>query len=504
MPYTNCEIGMLFETVKQKTEGSIDDQTWKDLDLKAYCAKLTLKVSILGQQAIHLRLRQGKSDPDASVINTRYGVLMSDSELRNDLAKTLKPLRGMENEMSNLLFGDLEIETPLRERSVLSVQIIILLSMISALFSLTLLLPLVFFLLFAFVAQASWLPKVERFDPKLAGLRCILNVACELSDLAKTRGSSVIHDFIVDFNQIEICRKGLSRSILERALPGAELYADWFFLRNIQCYFKAAKIIRQNRRFLQRCYIQLADLEADLALANHMIQSDFCWARQHSGNRVTLIDVVNPLLTGAEPVTFATDGKSVFLSGQNGSGKSTFLRTLGLNLVVGRAFGFCYASKADIPMGLVYTSIQIEDSMANGESLYIAELRRARELLESSTGAHAGIYIVDEIFQGTNHLESVSAAAAFIHKLSRNALTVVSSHNLILAALLGKWLTPMQVTSIAGDIRLSPGVLDHPNGIALLAASGFDEDISVNAARVSAWLSSYLSHPKDCPALLKE
>jgi DNA mismatch repair ATPase MutS len=176
------------------------------------------------------------------------------------------------------------------------------------------------------------------------------------------------------------------------------------------------------------------------------------------------------------------------------------LRTVGLNLIVARAFGFCYADSAVTPALAVYSSMQSEDALEGGESLYIAELRRARELLALAERAPA-IFIIDEIFRGTNHLESISAATAVLHTLSASGKVIVSSHNLVLAPLLADCLAPLCVSSVDGRLRLAPGVLKETNGIALLGARGFDEAISAKANRVFAWLSDYMAHPADCAGM---
>jgi len=182
-------------------------------------------------------------------------------------------------------------------------------------------------------------------------------------------------------------------------------------------------------------------------------------------------------------------GKGAFLSGRNGVGKSTFLRTVGINLLVARAFGFCYATSATLPALPVHASMRSEDSLLDGESLYLAELRRAKELLAASRREVPGIFLVDEIFRGTNHLESVSAAAAVLDELASRALVLVSSHNLVLAPLLAHRLDPYFITRAAdGALTLAPGVLAHTNGISLLADHGFGAGIEANAARVCAWL----------------
>jgi DNA mismatch repair ATPase MutS len=192
--------------------------------------------------------------------------------------------------------------------------------------------------------------------------------------------------------------------------------------------------------------------------------------------------------------------KGAFISGQNGVGKSTLLRTLGLNLVVARAFGFCYARGAAVSTRLVYASMQNEDAMLGGESLYIAELRRATEMLASLDGPHGGIYILDEVFRGTNPLESVSAAAAVHEELARKGVVIVSSHNLVLAPLLAHCLEPLCVSMSDGDsgrLALLPGVLAKTNAISLLSERGFDARLQDRARKVFDWLSGYLAHPTE-------
>jgi DNA mismatch repair ATPase MutS len=216
--------------------------------------------------------------------------------------------------------------------------------------------------------------------------------------------------------------------------------------------------------------------------------------------------VVHPLLERAAPLDFALDGRGAFISGQNGIGKSTLLRTVGLNLIVARAFGFCYARSASAPALPVYSSMQGEDALSSGESLYIAELRRARELLALAERG-PGLFIIDEIFRGTNHIESISAAAAVLHSLAASGLVIVSSHNLVLAPLLADCLTPLCVSAPDGDqsrLRIAPGVLAETNGIALLSARGFGADIDAKARRVFDWLSEYLAEPQDCGQVLRQ
>jgi DNA mismatch repair ATPase MutS len=171
------------------------------------------------------------------------------------------------------------------------------------------------------------------------------------------------------------------------------------------------------------------------------------------------------------------------------------LRTVGLNLVTARAFGFCYAARAVTPLLPVYASMQNEDALDSGESFYMAELRRGQELLALSAQRPA-IFIIDEIFRGTNYLESVSAAAAVLHTLAAQGRVVVASHHLVLASLLSDCLQPWCVRRDGGAWQLTPGLLQDTNGIALLEERGFAPAITTKANRVHTWLSDYLAHPE--------
>jgi DNA mismatch repair ATPase MutS len=135
--------------------------------------------------------------------------------------------------------------------------------------------------------------------------------------------------------------------------------------------------------------------------------------------------------------------------------------------------------------------MQSEDSLLGGESLYMAELQRAKELLVTADCQHKAVYILDEIFRGTNHLESVSAAAAVLDVLAAGRLVVVSSPNLVLGPLLEHRLSPLCVArGEHGSLTLKPGLLAHTNGIALLAERGFGAGVEARAAKVFDWLGA--------------
>ena len=435
-------------------------------------------VSISGRQVLHQRLASGVADIDAHTAQLR--TLMADPAALAALHTSLRPLRRTEMEVATTLYEGTPPAPPGWIPWTMLLPLALVLSILAVIVSPAAWLATGAVLFVLMSQQVRYSQQVDAWQRRLDALRLVLATTALLGESSRVQCA----DLAAPARRL-YQRLGRSRMAL---LPGATGYADWFALANVRHYFRSAALVFAERAFLQRCYLACANLEADVALARHLLgRDDWCWAAR--GDGITLDGAVHPLMEDASPLSLALEGKGAFLSGRNGVGKSTFLRTVGINLLAARAFGFCYAVSATLPALPVHASMRSEDSLLNGESLYLAELRRAKELLAASCEEMPGIFLVDEIFRGTNHLESVSAAAAVLDELASRALVLVSSHNLVLSPLLAHRLDPYFITRAAdGALTLAPGVLAHTNGISLLADHGFGEGIERKAARVCAWL----------------
>jgi hypothetical protein len=454
---------------------AIDAQTWDDLLLAQYADGLADQVSIAGRQVLHQRLVSGVVDSDARTAQLRS--LMADPQALAALHTSLRPLRRAEVESATVLYASTAPAPPgwIRWASLLPLALVA--SILAVIWSPVAWVAAGAVLFFLMSMQMRYHEEVEAFKRQVHALQMVLATSALLAR----------EEFAELAPRARALHKKLSRSRATQ-LPGAAGYADWFGLANVRHYFMSAALVAAERPFLQRCYLACGNLEADVALARHLLDRDgWCWSAR--GDALSLAGATHPLMQHARALSLDLHGKGAFLSGRNGVGKSTFLRTVGINLVTARAFGFCYAASATLPALPVHASMRSEDSLLNGESLYLAELRRAKELLAAAAAERPGIFLVDEIFRGTNHLESVSAAAAVLDQLASRALVLVSSHNLVLAPLLAHRLDPYFIArSDDGTLRVAAGVLAHTNGISLLTDHGFGARIEQNAARVCAWL----------------
>ncbi len=499
-PFARSDIAMFYQITKGDAAEHIDEHTARDMLLDTYADQLTAGSSIFAQQIVHKRLREGACDEQGK---QRLQDMIADQALLDTLQRHCLPLRGVETEVSEQIFTD-AIPAPASWYKFmwllpLSISVLIILALTSLAYAWVAVL-LVWMILLA--VQTRYHDAVTQWSKKVYALQTLL----KSFDLLLEHCSKDAQAIVADRQTAKKLIAGLRRHKLV-LLPGMREYADWFLLANVRHFFKTCILVLKNQGFLRKAYLHVANLEADLTLARHL-QSlpQYCWSSRASKKQLYMQQVVHPLLQQATALDIKLESRGAFISGQNGIGKSTLLRTLGLNIIVARAFGFCYAATASVPLGAVYSSMQSEDSLIANESLYQAELRRAKELLDISKIDTQAVFIIDEVFRGTNHHESVAAAAAVLQSLATSNMVIVSSHNLVLAPILRSYLTPLFVTAEQGELsklQLNEGVLADPNGIRLLSSYGFGDDIKNKASRVFDWLGNYLRHPDNCEQILE-
>ena len=487
------DVARFHDSTAGDCPAAVDRQTWHDLLASHYLARLSGGVSIFGRQVLYRRLRAGVDDAACRQHADRITALLGAPDLLQGLGDACAPLRHARTEVAGMLFAPAAAAPePWWTRCLGLVGPAFLLSM-----ALTFAWPAAWApagILFAMLlaARLRYNTALRSWEAAAEAMQLML-VACMALG---ARGEPMLADFRHGRESARRLHRSLSRSTVVMNVPYLKDYVDWFLLGDVRHCLQGRRRVRAHLPALRECFLAVANLEADIALARHLqAVPRSCRAVRHAGKGIAFDSVVNPLLDEALPLSLELDGKGAFISGRNGVGKSTLLRTIGLNLLAARAFGFCYADSAVVSTRVVHASMQNEDSLLGGESLYIAELRRSRELLASAQGAHAGIYLIDEVFRGTNHLESISAAAAVLDEIARHGLVIVSSHNLVLASILDHCLAPLQVDATPAGMTLRPGVLVETNGIALLAERGFDRHVQERANKVFNWLNRYLAHP---------
>jgi hypothetical protein len=195
----------------------------------------------------------------------------------------------------------------------------------------------------------------------------------------------------------------------------------------------------------------------------------------------------HPLLPASQMVSndVRLDGEArlLVISGSNMSGKSTFLRTVGINAVLALAGAPVRATSLQISPLAIGATLRIQDSLQQGRSRFFAEITRIREIADTASSQPL-LFLLDELFHGTNsHDRLIGAIGVLRNLLDRGAIGLITTHDLALTAItrdLGARAVNMHFedsfdgTEMRFDFRMKPGPVTRSNAIALMRAVGLD------------------------------
>ncbi|ERI90010.1 MutS domain V protein [Clostridiales bacterium oral taxon 876 str. F0540] len=176
----------------------------------------------------------------------------------------------------------------------------------------------------------------------------------------------------------------------------------------------------------------------------------------------------------------------LLITGSNMSGKSTFLRTIGINLVLAYAGAPVCAEEFNCSLMSIYTCMRIGDNLEKSISSFYAEILRIKMIVQAVSEGKPIFFLLDEIFKGTNSIDRHLGAETLINRLSEdNALGLVSTHDLELGSLEDKnnkvknyhFLEHYKDNEIYFDYKLREGISTTRNAIYLMKMAGikFDE-----------------------------
>lgn len=158
------------------------------------------------------------------------------------------------------------------------------------------------------------------------------------------------------------------------------------------------------------------------------------WPYPRPAAQLRAVGLVHPFLgRGAigNDLHLGGETRVCFVTGPNMAGKSTFLKAVGIAVVLAHAGCGVPAASMEFPIvRTIFSSVQIVDNLSAGESFYLAEVRRIKSLAAALRGHHSALAVLDEPFRGTNVHDAAEATLAVISRLVSHAaaLVFVASH----------------------------------------------------------------------------
>ena len=264
-------------------------------------------------------------------------------------------------------------------------------------------------------------------------------------------------------------------------------------LWDYQCMIDLEQWRRASGVFIGDWLEVIGELEALSSLA--VIGYDYPkWAIPIIMDEDYIIDSISmghPLLTNKQiynDVTLQEPNRILLITGSNMSGKSTFLRTIGINLILAYSGAPACAINMKCSIFSIYTCMRVSDNLEKGISSFYGELLRVKDILNATKKNKQVLFLLDEIFKGTNSYDRHIGAKTLINQLHNSGASgLVSTHDLELGSMeleSGGAIKNLHFqehykdNKIYFDYKLRPGISTTRNALYLLKMIGIEVNVS--------------------------
>jgi len=473
----------------------IDDQTWSDLNMNDLYSKIERTMTNPGECILYNILRTPLlSDKILKKRKEIIRLFQTNKEIREQIQIRLLGMGKQKgNGVTALLCGELPPSTAFKYLfSFLALLALISIIAVPLLWGsagiIVLILPLyVINLLVTSKIRARLLLQLSairylgamiRLSKKLAAIKCPeLADCCEKLKKATSATEKIARKTFLLFPE-----SSFGSDI------GTLLYAhiDIYFLREVRIFYAVLDEIHAHKEELRLIYRLIGELDALQSAASYREGLSGYVEPNFSGKELLLEikDARHPLLTNPVPNSITIREKGVTITGSNMAGKTTFLRTLGVNAILAQTIYTCLADSYTGNYFRIISLINEADNLIEGKSYYLIEAEHLLKMIKSSEKEILTLCLIDEPLAGTNSSERVIASFEVLNYLiDHNALVIVATHDLELARKLKFAFKSYHFTDdvddqgLKFDFKLREGITSTSNAIRLLEYLDYPKDI---------------------------
>ncbi len=279
----------------------------------------------------------------------------------------------------------------------------------------------------------------------------------------------------------------LVNALESRMNPIAMMFGNGLFLYDLHAVSRVEAWREANAQQLPGWLESLAEWDALISLATlHFNNPSYAFAEYSEKNQLQGKSIGHPLISDKERITndfeIGNPATVWLITGANMAGKSTFLRTLGVNFILGGVGAPVCASNWTMPLIALRTGMRTSDSLQDHQSYFYAELHRLQSIMQELRGGKPMVILLDEILKGTNSTDKQAGSRELIKQLKDlQALVVLATHDIALGDLEEQY--PKQIANacfegkiendqLTFDYTLHPGVAQKANATFLMRKMG--------------------------------
>ena len=495
-------ISIYYKLIKRNDdENFVDENTWEDLNMNSVFSLIDRNISAIGSQYLYSLLHKyEKTTKELSNRFNQYKYFLENQNIREKILVYLYKLR--ENNayfIPNLIFQKI----PKRPKLYIIFYFLAIMSPVSML--------LIFvnpvYLLFSipivitnFIVSYFYGRKVFGHFVDISYLSKMLRVGIKLSELETEEISQLkelkkLKEFSISLNK-KIGWLIIDKSKLDDISTIVIDYFNYFCLFNIVSFVHSIHYISANQDKLKKIFELIGSLDATIAIASYLKSKPYyCCAKFNVNNHIYVDSIYHPLLEKPVSNCFDVQNKSVLITGSNMAGKTTFIKTIGLNIILGRTISICLAKEANLPESIVKSSIKRADDINENISYYFKEIESVLEFIKVSSDQNKYLFLIDEIFRGTNTIERIAAATSVLKYLAKYNLLFVTTHDIELQKLLDDKFNMYHFSEQieAGkhyfNYQIQSGPTSSRNAIKLLELKGYPKNVVKEANNLAEQFS---------------
>ncbi len=501
--YNFFSIGRYFENNRHTSEAYhiISEKTTVDLDLNEVFKFIDRTASKIGQQYLYFKLRTIGTIESLKKFNSLTSLFQNNSDLRLQCQIHLSKLSDNDAYALEELINGRQIQKPkiywlLQALSVLAIAVIIL----------TFFYPPVILLLIPILAVNSFFHyrNKDNINYYVNGVKQ-LSIALTVSkNLAQKDAFQPFFKDVSFIKKIDAIRLKTEFIAFEKKLDNEFAAISWFLIELVKIQFNIEYIIffsfidavNKEKDAIEGMFRFIGEIDSAISIASVKSGEGLVCEPQFSEKKeIKVQQIYHPLIEKCVPNDLDLYDSSLLLTGSNMSGKTTFIRTVAINSILAQSFYVSFAEKYEAPFFKVYSSIRIADDITDNTSYYLEEVLSIKEAIEVSDEKGPYLFVLDEIFKGTNTIERVSGGKAILSYLNKGPhVVLVSTHDIELTELLHEehyqlfhFTEQINKEALVFDHKLKEGKLKTRNAIRILEMYEYPEEIinDANSIKIS-------------------
>jgi len=303
-------------------------------------------------------------------------------------------------------------------------------------------------------------------------------------------------------NKVKPVERGTYFISIINMWKGAFEAVFFVFLFEETAYYLVSNLLLKEKDSVMELYFLIGKLEALISIAGykHNLKTVISKPSFVAGLNLNIKDGIHPILKEPVPNSIKIHNKGIVLTGTNMAGKSTFLRMVGVNILLAQSFYFTQAKSYEACFLNIVSSISPKDDIESGKSYYMAEAEGILRIINAMKNKVPVFCPIDEIFRGTNPIERISASAEILSYLNKGkTISIVATHDRELVDILKDtydfYYFSEKIDEKKGlsfDYKIKEGISSTRNAIRLLEHIGYPKEIVEMAFKRAESLDGFI------------